>query len=252
MTVWTLTDFRFVGLYNYETFFSEYSLRIGVKNTLTYAVLTSGFKAVLALGLAVLLTSKIKTKHVVRSIVFFPNLVSTIAVGLTFSSFMHPTRGLFNSMLATLGIEGPDWLGNPAIALYSVISTDVWKGVGVATVIYIAGLMAIPETYYEAASIDGAGSFQRFRHITLPLVQSSINTVIILAFIGGIRTFDLIWSMTKGGPGFATDTMASIIYKQYAYGFFGLATAGNVVMLFLIAFIAFPLYRFLISREVDI
>jgi raffinose/stachyose/melibiose transport system permease protein len=165
---------------------------------------------------------------------------------------MHPSRGLFNSLLAAFSIEGPDWLGNPAMALYSVIFTDVWKGVGVATVVYIAGLQAIPETYYEAASIDGAGGFQRFRFITLPLVQSSINTVIILAFIGGIRTFDLIWSMTKGGPGFATDTLASIIYKQYAYGFFGLATAGNVVMLFLIAFIAFPLYRFLISREVDI
>jgi raffinose/stachyose/melibiose transport system permease protein len=252
LTVWTLFDFRFVGLYNFKTFFSEYSLRIGVKNTLVYATLTCGFKAVIGLGLAVLLTSRIKTKHIIRSILFFPNLVSTIAVGLTFSALMHPTRGLFNTLLAGLGIEGPDWLGNISLALYSVIFTDVWKGVGVATVIYIAGIQAIPETYYEAASIDGAGGFLRFRHITLPLVQSSINTVIILAFIGGIRTFDLIWSMTKGGPGFATDTLASIIYKQYAYGFYGLATAGNVVMFFLIAFLAFPLYRFLISREVDL
>jgi raffinose/stachyose/melibiose transport system permease protein len=252
LTVWTLFDFRFVGLYNFKTFFSEYSLRIGVQNTLVYAVLTCGFKAVFGLGFAVLLTSPIKTKHVIRSVLFFPNLVSTIAVGLTFSSLMHPSRGLFNALLAGIGIQGPDWLGNTSIALFSVIMTDVWKGVGVATVIYIAGLQAIPETYYEAASIDGAGGFQRFKNITLPLVQSSINTVIILAFIGGIRTFDLIWTMTKGGPGFATDTMASIIYKQYAYGFYGLSTAGNVVLFFLIALIAFPLYRFLIRREVDI
>jgi raffinose/stachyose/melibiose transport system permease protein len=252
MTIWTLTDFRFAGLYNFKTFFSEYSLRIGVQNTLLYAVLTCGFKAVFGLGLAVLLISPIKTKHVIRSILFFPNLVSTIAVGLTFSALMHPTRGLFNTQLAGLGIAGPDWLGNTSIALLSVIMTDVWKGVGVATVIYIAGLQAIPETYYEAASIDGAGGFQRFKNITLPLVRSSINTVIILAFIGGIRTFDLIWTMTKGGPGFATDTMASIIYKQYAYGFYGLSTAGNVVMFFLIGLIVFPLYRFLIRREVEI
>jgi raffinose/stachyose/melibiose transport system permease protein len=252
MTIWTLTDFRFVGLYNFRTFFSEYSLRIGVQNTLVYAILTCGLKAVFGLGLAVLLTSSIKTRHVIRSVIFFPNLVSTIAVGLTFSSLMHPTRGLFNFLLGKLGVEGPDWLGNASIALFSVIMTDVWKGVGVATVIYIAGLQAIPETYYEAASIDGANGMQRFSHITLPLVQSSINTVIILAFIGGIRTFDLIWTMTKGGPGFATDTMASIIYKQYAYGFYGLSTAGNVVMFFLIVIIVFPLYRFLINREVDI
>jgi raffinose/stachyose/melibiose transport system permease protein len=252
MTIWTLTDFRFVGLYNFKTFFAEYSLRIGVQKTLLYALLTCGFKVVFGLGLAILLTSGIKTKHVIRSILFFPNLVSTIAVGLTFSALFHPSRGLFNTLLAGIGIQGPDWLGNPAIALFSVILTDVWKGLGVATVIYIAGLQAIPETYYEAASIDGAGGFQRFRNITLPLVQSSINTVIILAFIGGIRTFDLIWTMTKGGPGFATDTLASIIYKQYAYGFYGLSTAGNVVLFFLIAAIVFPLYRFLISREVEI
>jgi raffinose/stachyose/melibiose transport system permease protein len=217
-----------------------------------YAILTCGFKAVIGLALALVLVSPIKTKHVIRSILFFPNLVSTIAVGLTFSSLMHPSRGLFNAVLGAVGIQGPDWLGNASIALLSVIMTDVWKGVGVATVIYIAGLQAIPETYYEAAAIDGAGGGTRFLKITLPMVQSSINTVIILSFIGGIRTFDLIWSMTKGGPGFATDTMASIIYKQYAYGFYGLSTAGNVVMFLLIVVIVFPLYKFLISREVEI
>jgi raffinose/stachyose/melibiose transport system permease protein len=252
MTIWTLTDFRFVGLDNFKTFFSEYSLRIGVQNTLKYAILTCGFKVVFGLGLAVLLVSPIKTKNVIRSIVFFPNLVSTIAVGLTFSSLMHPSQGLFNTVLGAIGIQGPDWLGNPSIALLSVIMTDVWKGLGVATVIYIAGLKAIPDTYYEAASIDGAGGVTRFFKITLPLVQSSINTIIVLAFIGGIRTFDLIWAMTKGGPGFATDTMSSIIYKQYAYGFYGLSTAGNVVMFLLIVVIVFPLYKFLISREVEI
>jgi len=247
-----MSDFRFVGLYNFKTFFTEYSMNIGIKNTLLYSFLTCGFKVIFGLGLGILLTSPIKTKHIIRSIVFFPTLVSTIAVGLTFSSFMHPTRGLFNSFLELLGITGPDWLGNPSIALFSVIMVDVWKGVGVATVIYIAGLNSISRTYYEAAAIDGAGNYARFRRITLPLVRSTINTVIILSFIGGIRTFDIIWAMTKGGPGFATDTLASIIYKQYAYGFYGLSTAGNVVMLLLIAVLVFPLYRFLVSREVEL
>jgi raffinose/stachyose/melibiose transport system permease protein len=252
LTIWNLSEFRFVGLYNFITFFSEYSLNIGIKNTLIYSTMTSGLKVVLALGLAVLLTSPIKTKHLVRSIVYFPNLVSTVAVGITFSSLMHPTRGLFNAFLENLGIEGPNWLGNPDLALFSVIATDVWKGLSVATVIYIAGLQAIPETYYEAAAIDGASGGQRFRFITLPLVRSSMNSVIILSFIGGIRSFELIWTMTGGGPGFATDTLASIIYKQYASGFFGLSTAGNVIMFFLIVILVFPLYRFIISREVDL
>jgi raffinose/stachyose/melibiose transport system permease protein len=252
LTVWSLAEFRFIGFYNYKTFFSEHSLNIGIKNTLIYALFTCGFKVVFGLAFAVLLTWQLRTKHIIRSIVFFPNLVSTIAVGITFSSFMHPSRGLFNTLLAKIGIPGPDWLGNVSIALFSVIGADVWKGVGMATVIYMAGLLAIPVDYYEAASIDGTNARQRFQHITLPLVQSSINTVIILAFIGGLRTFDLIWTMTQGGPGFATDTLASIIYKQYAYGFYGLSTAGNVIMLFMIAILVFPLYKFLTSREIEL
>ena len=252
LTIWSLTDFRFVGLYNFKTFFSEYSLRVGIKNTLLYAVFTSGFKTVLGLLLAVLLTGKLKTKHIIRSIVYFPNLVSTIAIGITFSTLMHPSIGLFNTMLEKIGITGPDWLGNISLALFSVIGVDVWKGLSVATVIYIAGIQAISLDYYEAASMDGANAFQCFRTITLPLVRSSINSVIILSLISGLRTFDLIWTMTKVGPGFATDTLASIVYKQYAYGFYGLSTAGNVIMFALTAVIAFPLYKFLIRGEVDI
>lgn len=251
-TVWTLNDFRFVGLQNFVTFFQEPSLRIGISNTLIYAVLTSGIKVILGLLLGSLLTlALLKTKNVVRTILFFPNLVSTVAVGITFSALMHPTKGVFNTVLAAIGLSGPDWLGNPSIALYSVIATDVWKGVGVATVIYIAGISAIDRNYYEAASIDGATGLRQFIRITFPLCRPAMNSVIILSFIGGLRTFDLIWTMTRGGPGFATDTMASIVYKQYAAGYFGLSTAGNVLMFLLIALLAFPLQKFLLSREAD-
>lgn len=251
LTVWNFNSVRFVGFENFKMFFSERSLSGSVKNTLLYAVLTSGTKVVLAFFLALFLTSNIKTRGFLRSVVFFPNLVSTIAVGITFSALMHPSKGLFNAVLSLLGIPSVDWLGNTGIALYSVILTDVWKGVGVATVIYIAGIQSIDRSYYEAAAIDGASQWQRIRYITLPLVRPAMNSVIILSFVGGMRSFDLIWSMTGGGPGFATDVMASVIYKQYAAGFYGLSTAGNVIMLLFIAVIAFPLQKFLISREVD-
>lgn len=249
LTVWRLTDFEFVGFQNFKTFFTEPSLNIGMKNTFIYAILTSGFKVILALPLAVLLTSKMRSKNIVRSFVFFPNLVSTVAVGITFSALMHPTKGLFNAALAAVGISGPDWLGNVHSALYSVVGTDVWKGVGVATVIYMAGIQSISPNYYEAAAIDGANAWDKFWNITLPLCRPSMNSVIILSFISGLRTFDLIWTMTKGGPGFATDTLASIVYKQFAGGYYGLSTAGNVIMFLMIALIAFPLYKFLLSRE---
>lgn len=249
MTVWTLKDYTFVGLDNFKMFLTEDYLRIGVKNTMIYAVMTSGLKVIIALFLAVFLSSGLKSQNFLRSMVFFPNLVSTLAVGLTFSSLMHPSRGIFNTFLAKLGIEGPDWLGNVNMALNSIIAVDVWKGLGVATVIYLAGIQAIPKDYYEAASIDGASKWHKFMHITLPLVKPSMNSVIILSFIGGMRSFDLIWAMTKGGPGFTTDVVASIVYKQYANGYYGLSIAGNVIMFLMISIFAFPLYRFLIKSE---
>jgi ABC-type sugar transport system permease subunit len=139
-------------------------------------------------------------------------------------------------------IVGPDWLGNTRIALLSVALVDVWKGVGIATVIFIAGIMSIPEEYFEALMMDGGNGFHKFWNIILPLSRPAMNSVIILAFIGGLRSFDLIWSMTKGGPGFSTDLIASIIYKQYQGGFYGLSTAGNVILFVVVSALAFPLY----------
>ncbi|MDF2961730.1 MAG: transporter [Paenibacillus sp.] len=252
LTRWTLTKWQFIGLDNYIMFFEESSLKIGFKNTIIFAVVTCGLKVILALLLATLLTSQIWFKDYFRSMVFFPTLLSTIAVGIAFSTMMHPTQGVINTGLAYFGIEGPDWLGNTKLALFSVAFVDVWKGVGIATVIYIAGIMSIPQHYYEALKIDGGNAFRGFWHITLPLSRPAMNSVIILAFIGGLRTFDLIWAMTKGGPGFSTDLIASIIYKQYQAGFYGLATAGNVILFVAISVLAFPLYMFLNRREVDL
>lgn len=249
LTVWDFKSYTFVGLDNFKMFFSERSLNSSVAHTLIYAFLTCGLKVTLAFFIAVFLTGKIRTKDFLRSVVFFPNLVSTIAVGITFAALMHPTKGLINTCISALGFGRIDFLGNTDLALYSVIFTDVWKGVGVATVIYIAGIQAIDKTYYEAAEIDGAGGWQRLRYITIPLVRPAMNSVMILSLIGGLRCFDLIWAMTGGGPGFATDVLASVVYKQYAAGFYGLSTAGNVIMFVLIALIAYPLQRFLLKRE---
>lgn len=249
LTIWDFDSVKFCGLDNFKMFFSERSLNTGIKNTLIYAILTSGLKVFLAFLLAVFLTSGIKTRNFLRSVIFFPNLVSTIAVGLTFKALMHPSKGLFNRCLQWLGFQGVDWLGNTDIALFSIVAVDVWKGIGIATVIYIAGISAIDSTYYEAASIDGAAGIKRLCYITVPLCRSSMNTVIILSLIGGLRSFDLIYAMTGGGPGFATEVVAMSVYKQYASGYYGLSTAGNVIMLLMIGIIAYPLKRFLMSKE---
>ena len=140
---------------------------------------------------------------------------------------------------------------DPKFALLSVALVDVWKGVGLATVIFIAGIVSIPREYFEAAATDGATAVQRFWRVILPLSRPATTTVIILALIGGLRSFDLIWAMTRGGPGFTSDVIASVIYKQYQAGFYGLSTAGNVVLFLLVTAIVFPLFQFFARQEVD-
>ena len=250
LTRWDLSTWEFIGLDNYVAFFEESALITGLRNTLIYAVVTCGLKVVLGMLLALLLTSQIMARGLLRSVVFFPVLVSTIGVGLTFQVLMDPSNGLINKSLALIGINGPAWLVDPKFALLSVALTDVWKGVGLATVIFIAGIVSIPREYFEAAATDGASAVQRFWRIILPMSRPAITTVIILALIGGLRSFDLIWAMTRGGPGFTSDVIASVIYKQYQAGFYGLSTAGNVVLFLLVTVIVFPLFRYLTSREV--
>jgi raffinose/stachyose/melibiose transport system permease protein len=241
-TRWDLFTSTWIGLDNYRTFFAEQALIIGLRNTLIYAVLTSGMKVVLGMALALLLTSKIIARGYLRSVIFFPVLVSsTIGVGLTFTVLMNPERGLINQALGALGAEGPGWLTNPSLALFSIALVDVWKGVGLATVIYIAGLVSIPQEYYEAAAVDGASRWEIFKNIMLPLARPATATVITLSLIGGLRSFDLIWAMTKGGPGFASDVIASTIFKQYQAGFYGLSTAGSVVLFLVVTIIVVPL-----------
>src|SRR5215213_210329 len=240
-TRWDLFSSTWIGLKNYQTFFAEQALIIGLRNTLIYAVMTSSLKVVIGMLLAVLLTAKIVARGYLRSVIFFPVLVSTIGVGMTFTVLMNPEKGLINQALAVVGVDGPGWLTNPSLALFSIALVDVWKGVGLATVIYIAGLVSIPQEYYEAAEVDGASRWNVFRNIMLPLARPATATVITLSLIGGLRSFDLIWAMTKGGPGFASDVIASVIYKQYQAGFYGLSTAGSVVLFLVVTIIVVPL-----------
>jgi len=224
----------------------------GFTNTFVYGFITSAAKVVLGLLIAMVLTSSIVGRGYLRAVIFFPFLVSVVGIGITFKVLMDPFDGLINQTLAVIGIQGPGWLTDPSLALFSVAMVDVWQGVGLAALIYMAGIVAIPQEYYEAAIVDGANSSKKFWHITLPLVQPATNTVIILSLIGGLRSFPLIWAMTKGGPGFTSDVIASVIYKQYQAGFYGLSTAGNVVLFLVVAAVIVPLFLWLNRREAEL
>jgi raffinose/stachyose/melibiose transport system permease protein len=251
LTRWTLFDATFIGFDNYVTFLNDPSLMSGLVNTIIYAVLTSGLKVIISLPLAMLLTSRIRLKELFRSIIFFPVLVSTVAVGITFATLMQPSTGLINTALGFFGLPQPDWLGNPDLALFSVALVDVWKGIGIAMVIFMAGILSIPQDYFEAARLEG-GNWVKFRYVILPLARNATFTVILLSFIGGLRSFDLIWTMTRGGPGFASDVLTSVIYKEYQAGFYGLSTAGNVILFILVTIIVYPLMRSFNRMELEL
>ena len=167
LTRWTLFDIEFIGLDNFVQFFEEPMLFQGLVNTFIYGVVTSAAKVVLGLLIAVLLTSSIFGRGYLRVVIFFPVLVSVIGVGFTFRALMEP-NGFINQMLALVGIDGPNWLTDPSLALTSVMIVDVWRGVGLATLIFMAGIVSIPREYYEAAIVDGASGVKTFWNITVP------------------------------------------------------------------------------------
>jgi raffinose/stachyose/melibiose transport system permease protein len=251
LTRWSLFNAKFIGFQNYATFLGDPMLMGGLRNTIIYAVITMGLKVIISLPLAMLLTSSIRLKNLLRGIIFFPVLVSVIAIGITFAALMQPSVGLINTILGFLGLPQPDWLGNPHLSLFSVALVDVWSGVGIATVIFIAGILSIPQDYFEVARLEG-GTWVKFRYVILPLTRNAMFSVILLAFIGGLRRFDLIWAMTHGGPGFASDVLTSVIYKGYQAGFYGLSTAGNVVLFILVTIIVYPLMRFFNRMEIEL
>lgn len=251
MTTWDLKTSNFIGLENFATFFTISSTKFALANTAIYAFATSIAKVVLGLLLAQYLCSKVKTAGYLKSILFFPTLLGNVTIAIAFEEIIS-SKGLLNQALAVLGIPAVKWLTDPQFALFSCVVIDIWKGIGTALLIYVAGISSIPNTYYEAAVIDGAKPRQSFMKITLPLLIPTINTVLTLSLIGGLRTYELVYAMTGGGPGYSTELLGSVIYKLFARGSYGLATAGYVIMFVVVSVIIFPLNSFVAKREADI
>ena len=252
LTRWTLFNNTFIGFDNFTQFFQDPQLLNGFIHTFEYGFATSAAKVVLGFLLALLLTGPVIARGYLRAVIFFPVLVSTIGVGIVFKNLLDPFHGMVNGVLGAVGLPQPGWFTDPDLALWSIAAVDVWKGVGIATLIFMAGIVAIPQEYFEAARMDGAGALKILRTITLPLSRPAMATVIVLSLIGGLRSFDIIWATTGGGPGFTSDVIASVIYKQYQAGYFGLSTAGNVVLFLVVTLIMVPLSWFLNRKPVEL
>jgi raffinose/stachyose/melibiose transport system permease protein len=245
-------EVNFVGLQNFRTIFSPGENYLSyISNTLVFTLITIILKTIFGLALALLLNEGVKRfVNLYRVMIFLPAVLPTLVVALIFRSILNPATGLLNTFLRGIGLDSAakPWLVDPHIALYSVIGVDTWKGVGYIMVILLAGLQTIPKEYYEAAEVDGANAWSRLRHITLPLLMPAIVVVTVLNVLYGLRVFDIVYALTNGGPGYATEVLSTDIFKAFSQGQYGLGTAVSSI-LFVILIVAGYFVIRLLERE---
>lgn len=239
----------FVGWRNFQKIFAPGETYFAyIVHTLVFTLITIVLKTVLGLGLALLLDRGVKRfVNIYRVVIYVPAVLPTLVVALIFRSILNPATGVLNTLLRSVGLDGLAlrWLVDPHIALYSVIGVDTWKGAGYIMIILLAGLRTIPHDYYEAAEIDGAGAWSRFRHVTLPLLMPAIVVVTVLNVLYGLRVFDIVYALTNGGPGYATEVLSTGIFKAFSQGQYGLGTAVSTVLFFLLAIAGYFVIRLL-------
>lgn len=248
-------EINFVGFKNYKEVFqgnSEYVKYI--MNTIVFTIVTTTMKTVVGFALALLLTQKlVKLKTFHRMVIFSPQVMSYLVVGLVFKSMLHPKMGFLNNFLRSIGLDflAMNWLTDLKLVFPSVMTVDTWKGMGYIMVVTIAGLLAISPDYYEAASIDGANFWQKFRSITLPLLKPIIVNVTVLNVTYGLRVFDMIYSLTNGGPGNATGVINTAVYKEFSKGDFAMGTTLSSVLFFLVLFLLYFIIKSMENKEVE-
>lgn len=245
---------KFCGIENYINIFLQPQTRRAISNSIIFAVVTTIFKMLFGMLLALVLNQKLPMTYLYRTIFFLPAVINTVAVGLIFSSMMHPTQGLINSFLKSVGLENlvHQWLVEPKIAILSVCAIEIWKWSGFTMVILLSGMQAINRDFYESAELDGATFWQKFRYITFPLLLPAFNNALILSIIGGLKVFDIIQATTQGGPGSATEVFGTLIFKCFGSGRFGEGCAASIILSLLIALIVMPTYKYIANREVEL
>ena len=247
------SDVHWVGLDNFAAIFDPNSNYLSaIQNTILFTIATIALKTVIALALAILLTSGVKRlSYLYRALIFLPAVLPVLIVGVIFQSVLNPDTGLLNVTLRTIGLGGlaQQWLTDVSIALWSVIGVDTWRGVGYIMVILIAGVHAIPRDYYEAASLDGASARQAFRYITLPLLMPVLLVTTVLNLLYGLRVFDIVFVLTNGGPGFATQTVYTTIFQDFSLGRYGTATALSTLFFIVMLVLGFAVIRVMRSEQ---
>lgn len=230
-------NMRFVGVRNFIRLSQDPVFYISLKNTVLFTLGTVPLIIVFSLALAILLNQKIKARNFFRTVCFFPYVASLVAVAAVWNFLFSPAMGPVNQILAGLGVDSlPKWAAGKDTALLTVILFNVWKNVGYYMVIYLAGLQGVNQELYEAAGIDGASSWQKFRHITVPQLAPTTFFVSVMVTISAFKVYDQIYMITQGGPGNSTMVLVYEIYNEAFVGApeYGYASAISMVLFLLV------------------
>lgn len=239
-TQWdAVNPIKFTGLKNFARLFHDETFKISFLNTIYYTVGTVPLTLVSALIFAILLNKGIRGVKVYRAIFFFPYITSIVAIAVVWNMLFHPTMGPINDFLRWIGIKNPPgWTASTDWSMPALIITSVWRYMGYYMIIYLAGLQGIPGELYEAATVDGANAWRKFKSITLPMLTPTTFFVSIMLVINSFKVFDLVLVMTEGGPGRSTNVLVYQIYNEAFLNFkFGYSSAISMVLLAIVLLI---------------
>ncbi len=231
-----LNSMHWVGIANYVTLLRLPLFWTAVKNSVIFAAVVMPVQTAIAMGFAMLMNQNLPARPLYRLAFFFPSISSSAVTSLMFM-WIFNKLGLLNGFLGGIGVNGPNWIGNPHFALSAIMILNIWSTSGYFMVVFLAGLQAIPQSMYEAAAIDGATSFKRFLKITVPLLRPSTFFIVVMGLIGTLQMFDqsFIISGGTGGPLNSTLTVALLIYQEiFSYGQVGLGAAATVCLFVLV------------------
>ncbi len=244
---------KYVGFKNYARLLQDANVKTALVNTLIYGVMSTVIQNILGLGYALFLNTKFKGRSLVRTIIYMPVMIAPLIMGYIMYFFFQYDGGAVNDILTALHMEPVDLLVHSGTAIWIIVLVNSLQFVGVAMVIYLAGLQNVPNMYYEAAMIDGATFWERFKHITIPLLMPAISSSTILNLIGGLKLFDLVMALTSGGPGFSTHSLSTLVTNQYfSAQSAGYASAIGIFSFLLIMVISNVVMGYFDRKEVDV
>lgn len=243
---------QFIGLDNYLRLWGDANFRTALINTLIFGVGSTLVQQVLGLLLALALDRPTRSSRVLRAVVYLPVLISPVIMGMMYTLVFQYNNGVLNDVVVILGGERVAWLSEASAAIAIIVAVNSLQFVGISMIIYLAGLQGVPAEYYEASALDGAGPTRQFWSITLPMLQPAFLTSIVLNLIGGLKLFDIIMVLTKGGPGYASNSVSTLIsityFNEQSAGY---AASMGVVLFALIAVVSLLTTSFLGSRRID-